>query len=56
MDRYRHSLRIAIIGGGLGGLAAAMALQNEGFNVTVFERDFQFSDRKQGVIIRYLFY
>lgn len=45
---YRDSLRIVIIGGGLGGLAAALALQNEGFNVNVYERDVQFTDRKQG--------
>lgn len=47
-NSFRSTLRIAIIGGGLGGLAAALALQREGFNVTVYERDVQFSDRKQG--------
>lgn len=39
---------IAIVGGGLGGLACALALQKEGYDVTVFERDIHFTERKQG--------
>lgn len=41
-------LTIAIIGGGLGGISAAIALQQKGFNATIFERDQCFSNRKQG--------
>ena len=44
----KENFSIAIIGGGLGGLAAALALQQSGFNVIVYERDNLFSDRKQG--------
>ena len=32
-------LRVAIVGGGLAGLAAAVALTTRGLSVTVFERD-----------------
>ena len=39
---------ICIVGGGLGGLACALALQELGFQVKVFERDSYFADRKQG--------
>lgn len=41
-------MTIAIIGGGIGGLATALALQQEGFKVALFERDNKFEDRKQG--------
>ena len=40
--------KVAIMGGGIGGLAAAVALQQDGANVTVYERDVSFEDRKQG--------
>jgi salicylate hydroxylase len=44
-----QTLRIGIVGGGLGGLACALALQQAGFyNVTVFEADERFSDRREG--------
>jgi len=33
-----HSLRIAIIGGGIGGLTAALALRARGLDVSVFEQ------------------
>lgn len=39
---------IAIVGGGISGLGAALALQRKGFRVTVFERDALFEDRRQG--------
>jgi salicylate hydroxylase len=39
---------VAIIGGGIAGLGAALALQQKGFRVSVFERDSLFEDRRQG--------
>jgi salicylate hydroxylase len=33
-----EQLQIAIVGGGIGGLTAALALRARGFNVTVFEQ------------------
>ena len=33
-----HSLRIAIVGGGIGGLTAALALRARGLHVSVFEQ------------------
>ncbi len=35
----KHTLHVSIIGGGIGGLAAACALQRQGIEVTVFERN-----------------
>ncbi len=35
----KHTLHVSIIGGGIGGLAAASALQRQGIEVTVFERN-----------------
>jgi len=35
----KRSLHVSIIGGGIGGLAAASALQRQGIQVTVFERN-----------------
>src|ERR1700736_1701765 len=35
----KHVLHVSIIGGGIGGLAAAAALQRQGIQVTVFERN-----------------
>jgi 2-polyprenyl-6-methoxyphenol hydroxylase-like FAD-dependent oxidoreductase len=35
----KHALHVSIIGGGIGGLAAASALQRRGIEVTVFERN-----------------
>ena len=39
---------IAIVGGGIAGLGAALALQQKGFKVRVYERDVLFEDRRQG--------
>jgi salicylate hydroxylase len=39
---------IAIIGGGIGGVALALALQHRGMHVAVFERDTSFGARRQG--------
>src|SRR5713101_1841641 len=35
----KHTLHVSIIGGGIGGLATACALQRQGIQVTVFERN-----------------
>jgi 2-polyprenyl-6-methoxyphenol hydroxylase-like FAD-dependent oxidoreductase len=35
----KHALQVSIIGGGIGGLAAASALQRQGIQVTLFERN-----------------
>jgi hypothetical protein len=39
---------IAIVGGGIGGAASALALLQRGFRVIVFERDKNFDERRQG--------
>ena len=41
-------LRVAIIGGGLGGLALCLALHRVGIAAKVYERDHHFDDRRQG--------
>ncbi len=43
--------RIAIIGGGMGGLSAALALQHFGFRVAVFEQARELREIGAGVII-----
>jgi 2-polyprenyl-6-methoxyphenol hydroxylase-like FAD-dependent oxidoreductase len=35
----KHTLHVSIIGGGIGGLAAASALRRQGIGVTVFDRN-----------------
>ena len=40
--------RIVVAGGGIGGAAAAVALQRRGFDVVVLEADSSFDARKQG--------
>src|SRR6266852_2787146 len=35
----KHSLQVSIIGGGIGGLATALALQRQSIQVTLFERN-----------------
>ena len=40
--------RVVIIGGGIAGLAAALALVRRGFQVRVLEKDPSFAHRKQG--------
>jgi squalene-associated FAD-dependent desaturase len=37
-ERSKHSARVAVVGGGLAGLAAASVLAENGFQVTLFER------------------
>lgn len=39
---------IAVIGGGIGGLGFALAMQLKGYEVTVFEKDESFNSRRQG--------
>ena len=43
--------KIAIIGAGIGGLAAALALQRRGFRVAVYERAKEIREIGAGVII-----
>ncbi|KAL1519108.1 hypothetical protein AB1Y20_003373 [Prymnesium parvum] len=43
-----YSPTVAVVGGGIGGLAAALALQQRGVDVAVFERDGSFFERSQG--------
>ncbi len=44
-------MKIAIAGGGIGGLAAALALQQAGFSVTVYERSAQLVDLGAGITL-----
>ena len=37
-----------IVGGGIGGLATALALQKNGFSCEIYERDLDFESRRQG--------
>lgn len=48
-QRLPKDASIAIVGGGLGGLGAALSLEQQGFtNVTVYERDASPSDAMEG--------
>jgi 2-polyprenyl-6-methoxyphenol hydroxylase-like FAD-dependent oxidoreductase len=51
MNDSLKSKRIAIIGGGPGGLTLATLLQQTGFNVTVYERDPDRNVRQQGATL-----
>jgi hypothetical protein len=42
------SFHVGIVGGGIGGLALALALHGKGIHCTVFERDESFDQRHQG--------
>jgi len=44
-------VKIAIVGGGIGGLAAALALIQAGFTVTVYERSAQLIDQGAGITL-----
>jgi len=44
----RHKCAVAIVGGGLGGLALALALQQRGISCTVLEKDGYADQRAQG--------
>ena len=45
---YLCKCRIGIVGGGIGGLALAVALKQRGIDCRVFERDSSFDERSQG--------
>eukprot|EP00041_Stephanoeca_diplocostata_P007921 m.113698 g.113698 ORF g.113698 m.113698 type:complete len:509 (+) comp17095_c0_seq3:416-1942(+) len=46
--RKKRARKVVIAGGGIGGLALALALQRRGLEVVVYERDAEFTDRQQG--------
>src|ERR1044071_152654 len=46
-----HNMKIAIVGGGIGGLTAALALTQLGFRVTVHERSPQLVDQGAGITL-----
>ena len=43
-----ETMMVVIVGGGIAGLGCALALQQQGFKVSVFERDTTCADRRQG--------
>src|SRR5215471_12170064 len=47
----KHALHVSIIGGGIGGLAAAAALQRQGIGVTVFERNLELREIGAGLTL-----
>jgi salicylate hydroxylase len=47
-----EKLRVAVIGGGIGGLAAALALRNSGSSVVVFEKARELREIGAGVVVR----
>lgn len=46
--RERLPISVAIVGGGIGGIALAIALQHRNIPCVVYERDISFEERKQG--------
>ena len=46
-----RTIRIAVIGGGIGGLTASLALQKLGFRVAIHERSRQLADQGAGVTL-----
>lgn len=47
----KHALYVSIIGGGIGGLTAAVALQRQGIQVTVFERNLELREIGAGLTL-----
>jgi 2-polyprenyl-6-methoxyphenol hydroxylase-like FAD-dependent oxidoreductase len=41
-------MQVAIVGGGIGGLALGVALKHRGIPYTIYERDESFAQRRQG--------
>ena len=48
---YGRSMRIAIVGGGLGGLAAALFLLEAGLDVTVYEQTPEAREVGAGIVV-----
>ena len=49
MKLDKNHSRVVIVGGGLGGLSAALALEKAGFTqISLFERDESFEQQKEG--------
>jgi 2-polyprenyl-6-methoxyphenol hydroxylase-like FAD-dependent oxidoreductase len=48
ISRCRDTIKVIIVGAGLGGLAAALALRHVGVEVVVYERDEGFNVRREG--------
>ena len=44
----QQNKKIAIVGGGIGGAALALALQQKGLSANMYESDASFDVRKQG--------
>jgi salicylate hydroxylase len=44
-------MKVAIVGGGIGGLATALAMTQAGFSVTVYERSAQLVDQGAGITL-----
>src|SRR5215218_4275668 len=49
--RMRDNMKIAIVGGGIGGLTTALAMTQAGFAVTVYERSAQLTDQGAGITL-----
>ncbi|SDQ95565.1 salicylate hydroxylase [Tsukamurella pulmonis] len=47
-----EAIRVAVIGGGIGGLTAALALESSGLSVTVFEKARELREIGAGVVVR----
>ena len=50
-DRGLRGLRVAIVGGGLGGLAAALLLRNAGLEATVYEQSPELREVGAGIVV-----
>src|SRR3954462_9872493 len=48
----RAGLRIAVIGGGIGGLSTAIALRQAGMDVDVYEKSLEFGEVGAGVSLQ----
>jgi salicylate hydroxylase len=51
MTELRHSPKVAIIGGGIGGLSAALFLRRAGIDATVYEQAGEFREVGAGIVI-----